>query len=383
VAFVPKQAGKDRTICMEPATLMYLQQGVLRQLQAYMRRQPMLSKYTNLNDQTVNQTLCASAYTRRLSTIDLSDASDSVSWRLIGMLTKGMPIYRYLLGTKSTHASVMERKIELVKFAPMGSALCFPIETILFASIVECAYRLHFGKASEGQFSGCSAYGDDIICPEEIYHLVVDILTSLGFIVNESKSSSSGPYYESCGVEYLYGVKIETIRHPRAHLISHQVCSPEQVGLVTNLANTLLSFHSYTARRLFLKHQEGVLVQVGWKRYPLLSLVHFGDTGIIPVVPQYTTTQWHAHYQRAGQWGLNIVSGNESSAYDYEEYNQKLKERLARPEPSHVIHERFSDKGAISLLLLGHTELLETGDIEDVGSCRAGRLTCKVKRLFR
>jgi len=35
VVFVPKQAGKDRAICMEPAWLQFLQQGVARQLIAY------------------------------------------------------------------------------------------------------------------------------------------------------------------------------------------------------------------------------------------------------------------------------------------------------------------------------------------------------------
>jgi len=388
VVFVPKQAGKDRTICMEPAWLQFLQQGVANQLMRYIHHgSHSLSGYINLYSQDVNRDLCAMAYSHGYSTIDLSDASDSVSWRLIRYLCKGMPIYRYLFATRSTSAIVAGVESVFDKFAPMGSALCFPIECILFASIVELAYRTHYGQASRGHLSGCSVYGDDIICPSEIYHLVVGLLNHLGFKVNTSKSSHGGGYFESCGVEYLYGAKIMTIKHPRNHLTCGDVVSPDRVGLVTDLANTLLSCGYLEARRTLLKYYEGKRIRVNHRIQPFMDFVSFDSGHCVPVIEPYNTGTWNVDLQCLGVTRKSIVTSSLKSRYDWDEYHSRtlpsLREDRLRvnslPKP---VNPKWSLKAVTFLSKHHFWSLLEKGSVEDVGACRTGRTHQRISRSF-
>lgn len=387
VVFVPKQAGKDRTICMEPAWLQFLQQGVAGQLVDYIHWHRQLSGYIDLYSQDVNRELCSLACQEGYATIDLSDASDCVSYRLIRRLARRLPLLRYLHATRSRTTLIDGRRISFDKFAPMGSALCFPMECILFASIVELAFRIRNGEASKGHLSGCSVYGDDIICPSEIYYLVVDILQTLGFIVNHEKSYSSGLYYESCGYEYHNGVRIQSIRHPRAHLLPKEAVSPEHVGLVTDMANTLLS-HGYTdARRTLLVTYQKCRVRLGRRVIPFMDLITFDEEHLVPIGVPYCQKVWNSDLQVSGVWDRFIFSHPRKSSFDYIEHQystkvsprpaRKLGFRSLRPDP------KWSEKGLISLIKFRQWDLIEKGEVEDVGVCRTGRLRYGIRKRFR
>lgn len=390
VVFVPKQAGKDRAICMEPAWLQYLQQGVKDQLVAYTHRADHpLSRLVDIFSQEKNRQLCAEAYTSDLATIDLTDASDSVTWALVNELARGLPLLRYLHGTRSTHTDVCGYTVRMCKFAPMGSALCFPIECYVFASIVECAYRQHYGKASGGHHSGCAIYGDDIIVPVEIYHLVVQILESLGFSVNSSKSFAQGGYRESCGVEYLYGASIQSVRHPRAHIHSQDVDeSPEKVGLVTDLANTLYAHGYFLARRTLLKSFEGVYVRIGNRRVAFMDLMLFDSEHCVPVDEPYRRSYWNRLLFRREYvaWSCSTVPTSSPSDHLETMIGWKTRSREVRISQfdrafqEHPIHEKWSNKAVAFLAGSHHWDLLENGDVTVVGQRRAGRLRHRVRR---
>lgn len=382
VVFVPKQAGKDRTICMEPATLQYLQQGVARQLVEFTHRanHPM-SKLVDLYSQDRNRSLCAQAEMLKLATIDLSDASDSVSWRLIRRLCIGTPLHAYLYGSRSFTTILDGKEYTFDKFAPMGSALCFPVECMLFASVVELAFRLHYGQASKGHLSGCSVYGDDIICPSEIYYLVVDILESLGFKVNSQKSFSTGNYYESCGVEYLDSVRINTIRHPRSHLFSKGMVSPDEVTMVSDLANTLRQHGYFQARRNLLTSFNKVKVRIGNRAVPFMDLMDFSELGCIPIESSYHRLAWSDELQCSGRrvWSCQLVA--KKTEWDFLEWKSHYVSSLPRTITS--VHPKWSDKAITCLSQFKWFELLENGDIEDVGSRRTGRMRYILRRRFR
>lgn len=370
VVFVPKQAGKDRTICMEPSWLQYLQQGVFDQLREYLSICP-AHRHFDIHNQDINRDLCARAYTEGFSTIDLSNASDSVSWNLIKSLARGSRLLSYLYATRSDQARLANSVITMNKFAPMGSALCFPIECMLFACIVEVAYRIHFGQPSCGHRSGVAVYGDDIICPQEIYHLVVDILQTVGFVVNEAKSFETGPYFESCGVEYLYGARITTIRHPRGHIIPNDMVSPDRVGMITDLANTLSENGFYDARRLLLKSYEKAKVRVRKTVFSFHDLIDWSPNGLVPIGDVYRRLKWDPFIQRSYYEQPIVVTRPNRSWADYRHY-QCLQSFQRDPDPS--VHPKWSDKGKLALLRMGHYDLLRSGEIESAGSCRAGRL---------
>jgi len=106
--------------------------------------------------------------------------------------------------------------IRLHKFAPMGSALCFPVECLVFAAIVEASIKEVGGRPHESQYR---VYGDDIIVESEYAETVVSRLIQNGFIPNKDKSytytKSSLIYRESCGGEYLNGDDVTPIRLSR------------------------------------------------------------------------------------------------------------------------------------------------------------------------
>jgi hypothetical protein len=211
--FVPKTATKLRTISMEPATLQYIQQGVMYELYKFFRLHPYLGMRINLEDQTQNQVYAmeGSKY-HTYGTLDLSHASDSVSWDLVRNVFKSVPrLYRWLQATRSNKTLLPDgRTITLRKFAPMGSALCFPVQCLLFAAVIEHASRRACAHSSGGS-PLWSVYGDDLIVPSHIYGDVVRCLQLLGFTVNVEKSYNDGEYRESCGKEYYHGVDITPI----------------------------------------------------------------------------------------------------------------------------------------------------------------------------
>lgn len=233
LAFVPKSVVALRSICMEPAVLQWAQQSVRYALEDAISKSPWLRKFIDIHDQESNiKAAQVGSEFMQLDTIDLSSASDSVSIRLV---KKVFPreVLIDLLATRS-------RKVELPdgtifhpdKFAPMGSAVCFPVQSILYAAIVIVAYYRHvYGRGhrlSRGRLEsllrltidsepelGVSGlrtirvYGDDIICDSQVTPAVMDSLTSLGFNVNRKKSfTGSSCFRESCGGYFHMGTDV-------------------------------------------------------------------------------------------------------------------------------------------------------------------------------
>lgn len=275
------------------------------------------------------------------------------------------------------------------KFAPMGSALCFPIESYVFASVVELAYRMHYGQASSGHLSGCSVYGDDIICPAEIYNLVVDILVSLGFKVNEEKSFSSPPYYESCGVEYLYGARINSIKHPRNHLTSQRkVVSPDRIGLVTDLANTLFSSGYFLARRLFLRSMSEISVRVGSRTVPFMQLMDFSDRNCLSVLESFQSTRWNSLLHCSGTDRLHVEARLSPTRWDYVDFQstnlpRSRAERIRIKPLYREFNPKWSQKGLIALSRFGFLDLLVDGELKRYGSRHTGRLQYRLRKKFQ
>lgn len=212
--FVPKSYKAFRTISMEPAPLMWWQQHVLRCLNRTIKRSA-LGRHYNPEDQAHNRELAwIGSIDGSYATIDLSSASDLVSWSLVKQVFKGTPVLQWLFATRSISTILPDGSvIPLKKFAPMGSALSFPVEVIVFSAIVETA--LH----ECGLDPDYLVYGDDIIIPTQAASAVISLLEQHGFRVNKRKTWSTvgdGPLYrESCGGEYLGGVDVTPLRIPR------------------------------------------------------------------------------------------------------------------------------------------------------------------------
>lgn len=222
VAFVPKTAKGPRTIAVEPSVRMFIQQGLMRSLTESIERRGLPPRFT---DSTLNQELAREgSLSGSLATIDLSSASDSVSSNLVFELTSGRPVFRdALFACRSPRAKLPDgTTLTLNKFASMGSAVCFPIEAMVFAAIAVYAMapRLASGQVSlpisRDVVGRVTVYGDDIIVPTSEYSKVVAALNLFGFRVNEKKSFFKGRFRESCGGDYYAGHQVSYVklRHP-------------------------------------------------------------------------------------------------------------------------------------------------------------------------
>lgn len=212
---VPKTAEKPRLISIEPSYNQFLQQGLHTQLKERMSRFPVC----NITDQDRNKELAKQgSITGRLATIDLSDASDRVHYGLLKSVFGWNPTFvEFLDATRSRLLETPSGTLQLNKFASMGSALTFPMETMFFLVIVVytmCEAKRDFSRKSVRKYlvSGeLGVYGDDIICPVEVVPMLVRHLEELGLAVNNSKSFSTGGFRESCGGDYWRGFNITPV----------------------------------------------------------------------------------------------------------------------------------------------------------------------------
>lgn len=238
--FVPKDITKSRSICMEPNAYMYFQQEVHRWMR-YTMDHSVISRFVTLNDQTANQQAAIHGSTYLSSdTIDLSSASDSVHAELVRRIFPPDWLF-YMFATRSYKVKLLDGEIRQVeKFAPMGSAVCFPTQCIIFTAVCIYAYLAYTHRKTTGSWictkddvvfllnsihkarSGSTpftrlleppvVYGDDIIVDSRTTSIVIATLERLGFAVNVDKSfTGSSSFRESCGVYAYEGLDVTPV----------------------------------------------------------------------------------------------------------------------------------------------------------------------------
>jgi hypothetical protein len=240
VIAVPKTQDTPRIIAMEPSYVQYLQQGVNTAIKQAIDNS-MLYDFISTEYQEPNQLLAhVGSLDGSLATLDLSEASDRVPLALVEKLFAGHPhLLDAVLATRSTQALVPGHGvIPLAKFASMGSALCFPVEVMVFFILILIGYE----RANDTRISSLSAlrrlsgqvraYGDDLIVPTGIAVSVVEALELFGFKVNTSKSFWTGKFRESCGKEFYGGDDVSIVRFRRELPLSRKNVS-EMVSLVS------------------------------------------------------------------------------------------------------------------------------------------------------
>jgi len=339
--FVPKTFTKLRTISMEPATLQYLQQGVMFELYQFIADHPYLGVRIKLSDQCQNQYLAQDGSKRHnYGTIDLSHASDSVSWYLVKRMFSSVPrLYRWLIGTRS-HSTILPsgERLLLNKYAPMGSALCFPIQCIIFAAVVEHALD-NVTKLNRNQHDFYSVYGDDIVLPTAIYDESVRILQAIGFTVNTSKSYNEGEYRESCGKEYYAGVDISPIYY-RIPFYRNRV-SPAAYGSLCSCANNAWLHNLPLYRRFTIEK----VLSCGRRPGPYFSRTPHTSPFIYSSCPTnfHVKSRWNKNYQvRDGKFTV-VMSKQRASelADDTIRYHCRLVEMARRRiTPNNHLDER-------------------------------------------
>jgi hypothetical protein len=240
VVSVPKTLKTPRIIAIEPTCMQYMQQGLMELFVKYLESDSLVQDMVGFTDQKPNQLLAQEgSLTGELATLDLSEASDRVSLRLVSsILHPWHSLFQAVLATRSTRADVPGHGIvPLFKFASMGSALTFPMEEIAFLAIIFYAVEQKLGRRLTfkdiASLKGrVRVYGDDLIVPTDIVPNVVSALNLFGFKVNRDKSHVTGRFRESCGKEYFDGHDVSIYRVRRL-LPSRRSDAPEVISAVS------------------------------------------------------------------------------------------------------------------------------------------------------
>jgi len=235
LAIVPKDKRGPRIICTQPVGLMWIQQGQLRSLNKAIESSAILKANRLINgepalaikfdDQMQNGSLALeSSRTREFATIDLKDASDLVSWGLVRYLFN-KSVVGFLAASRAMHVRLPNKDIErLHMYAPMGSAMCFPIESLVFWCVAAAATYVQRGVTNRYLMGGaatkflCSnpsevfVFGDDVLVRRESCKFVCECFEYLGFKPNYNKTFAEGFYRESCGVDAYLGERLDIAR---------------------------------------------------------------------------------------------------------------------------------------------------------------------------
>lgn len=215
VVLVPKDSRGPRLISAEPLEFQWIQQGLGRALMKHLENFSLTRGNINFTHQEINQQLALSSSTDGLfATLDLKDASDRVSLELVRKVFSKTPyLLRHLEACRSDATLLPDgRTVSLKKFAPMGSALCFPVEAFCFWVILVAAVSRHYKIQPPLVGKRIFVYGDDIIIPSEWVSLSIQTLSSCSLIVNRDKSCTTGFFRESCGVDAYSGVDVTPLR---------------------------------------------------------------------------------------------------------------------------------------------------------------------------
>lgn len=220
--------------------MQFMQQAILEKLVKCIETDSTVAGMVGFQDQTPNQRMAKDgSESGGLATIDLSEASDRVSNQHVRAMVAPFPwLAKGLDATRSRKADVPGKGVHrLAKFASMGSATCFPVEAMVFATIVfmgiQQAQRRQFTRRDIQSYSGkVRVYGDDIIVPIDSLSHVVGMLESFGLKVNYGKTFGTGRFRESCGRDYYAGTDVTPVR-VRHVFPSRRECVTEVVAAVS------------------------------------------------------------------------------------------------------------------------------------------------------
>jgi hypothetical protein len=238
VVLVPKDSRGPRLISCEPLEIQWIQQGLRESIYNRVEKHPLTRGHVNFRDQGINRELALTgSRTRKYVTLDMKDASDRVSLQLVERLFGGTTLCEALLASRSVATRLPDGSVvHLSKFAPMGSAVCFPIEALCFwALAVSVLHRS--GRSLRYALRNVWVYGDDIITTDKDYHLLLRTFPKVGLKFNLGKCCVAGFFRESCGCDAYKGVDVTPVRMRTTW--SHRKRSAEELTSYTAFSNAL------------------------------------------------------------------------------------------------------------------------------------------------
>lgn len=297
IVTVPKSSSALRTITVEPCLNQFVQQGYNAWLRDCISRDRALRQILVLSDQRPNQELALDgSRTGEWCTIDLSSASDLLSQQTIEALFASRP--RFLSGILNCRTPFVEQGSSLVsmkKFAGMGNATTFPVQSVAFAAVALLAIlgnpkELDYEKIVRAS-GNVQVYGDDIIVRSEHFRAVADWITCFGLKINRSKTFFKGNFRESCGVDAYGGTDVTPVYLRHDPDVTYK--EPSSVESVVSASNQMW-LRAYYHSAEFLRHTVEASLN---KKLPL---VRRGSAGLgwVTRFDESEVHRWHPTLHR-------------------------------------------------------------------------------------
>lgn len=212
LSFVPKDSVTSRTIATEPSLNMFAQLGLGEILTDRLRQFFGISLRTQPEWNREAARIGSTDPSNGLVTIDLSSASDSLSLKAAEWLFP-RDLMNLLVKLRSPSGVLPDgRSVEYNMVSTMGNGFTFPLQTLVFSSVVVTAIKSlgfkpvrpnrHSPSICEGAWG---VFGDDIVCHPTVAPRVLNLLRLFGFTVNSDKTFVEGHFRESCGRDYFKG----------------------------------------------------------------------------------------------------------------------------------------------------------------------------------
>lgn len=240
---VPKNSTSRRTITVEPVVRQYVQQGLNTVLRDNISRCSVLRNCLALTDQSLNQKLALEgSRTGKWATMDLKSASDLLSVKMVELTFGFRPRFlSWLIRTRSPQVKDGSLRYDMRKFAGMGNATTFPVQSVVFASLAIAAllegsnlYPSYRNIVRVSRY--VRVYGDDIIVPSEHMHQVAVWISRAGLTVNTRKTFATGNFRESCGVDAWRGYEVTPL-YVRHYPEEPSIREPDVIAHLVSLSN--------------------------------------------------------------------------------------------------------------------------------------------------
>lgn len=316
---VPKTAKAPRLIASEPTCYQWTQQFLASYVtQKY--SEIFKGDFITIKDQEPSRRMVvAASLDRELCTIDLSSASDRLSCWFVERAFRGNVLLLELLHATRTRWSIDRISpetswLKLKKFSTQGSALTFPIQSILFLC---CALAVLPAERSLEDYrkkwrKSVRVFGDDIIIPTTGYEDMCDLLHYLGLKVNLNKSFKDGHFRESCGMDAYKGYDV-TPSKPKTLIPD----SPKACNAVIDYSNNLHKagyWHAAAALASTLPRRVFQNLPIVGLALGSLGLASFSGSNV-----DHLATRWNESLQRSEVRSYAIMAKNrrkQTGGYD-------------------------------------------------------------------
>lgn len=209
--FVEKDSSGPRVIGLEPAEYQWCQQRLKNYLYAHLERHRITRGHVNFTDQSINRELTAKW--ADFDTLDMSKASDRNSLALVRALFHGTWILDWLEASR-TPGTVLPNGDVLMfkKYAPMGSATCFPVQAMVYYALACACLHVSGGWPLQLALRNVFVYGDDLIVPHGNFSELKQCFEEVFLKFNEDKCCTHGKFRESCGMDAYNGEDVTPVR---------------------------------------------------------------------------------------------------------------------------------------------------------------------------